>query len=220
MWNTQVEYRRYIKHTPLSLLRQRYMYVLAFVFRMSGSLVSVRINSFLYITCHANATYTGWSACSSLYTRMQTIYRWGASDQQTGWGLIGPKCCWQQWAMNIHILLYLFMNHQRTSALLQVAGTGAAFLIQCSAVSKQAWDRSRSTADAVCLPSPCLHKWTYGLLAQGQLMQSLITHNFSLFKVSDTKTCPTAGRSLCCRNLWFSVLSSDEEKLISLPVIG
>lgn len=175
----------------------------------------------LILCCHAGAVCTGCSEYPSIYTTIQPFYRWGASNQSTGWGPhpTVTKHCRQQWAMNIHILLYLFMYHQRAPVPLQVVGTGAAFHIKCFAVSKQLWGRSVITADAVCLSSPCLHKWTYGLLAQGQLIQSLIRYNFSLFNAPNTKICPLAAMLLCCRNflsLWF--VSSDEEELIPLPV--
>ena len=185
--------------------------------------LSLKRSTCLYTLCHASAAYTGCSEYPSIYMTIQLFYRWGASNQSTGWGPhpIVTKRCRQQWAVSIHILLYLLRYHQRASVLLEVGGTSTAFLIKCFAVSKQLWGRSVITADAVCLSPPCLHKWTYGLLAQGQLIQSLIRYNFSLFNGSDTKICPLAGMPLCCRNflsLW--IASSDEEELIPLPVMG
>lgn len=110
---------------------------------------------------------------------------------------------------NSHIIMY----NPWVSVLLQAVGISSAFLIKCLTVSKQLWGRSVISADAVCLSSSCLHKWTYGLLAQGQLTQSLIRYNFSLFDVSDTKICPLAGMPLWYRNfVSFWTDSSDEEK--------
>lgn len=102
---------------------------------------------------------------------------------------------------NSHFMMY----NQWVSVLLRAVGISSAFLIKCLAVSKQLWGRSVISADAVCLSSSCLHKWTYGLLAQGQLTQLLIRYNFSLFDVSDTKICPLAGMPFWYRNfvsLW------------------
>lgn len=119
----------------------------------------------------------------------------------------------RQQAATCHENSHISMYNQWVSVLLQGAGISSAFLIKCLTVSKQLWGRSVISADAVCLSSSCLHKWTYGLLAQGQLTQSLIRYNFSLFDVSDTKICPLAGMPLWYRNLvslWID--SCDEEK--------